>query len=240
MSLSLFPSPSISYDRARELLIQLLNQCQRKLTKADWRQAYECLEAVQEDDVMDWVADTALYSYRGQRRAIDRILTKLNTSDELAVRLKEGLSTACFSAFEIVGIDSDSRILLKDLLDEGRELTLVDHSLARSGSVGLMFAARLIDLGPWHMGLGIVLELSKSEAVALGLLLRKDDRDGLHELIYHCELHGIDLVVALTLPVLEELCEQFDQSPQSAAQMLQALRGQTGPQGAWTLFEPEN
>ena len=239
MSQQLFPSPLISYDQARELLIQLLEQCQRKLNQADWRQAYELLDALEEDDVADWVADTALYSYRGRRRAIDRILPKLKTSDGLAARLKEGLVNACFSVFEIVRIDSDSRILLKDLLDDGRELTLVDHALARSGKPGLVFAARLIDVGPWHMGLGIVLALRKSEAVALGMLLSREGREDLHELIYHCELHGINLVSAVTLPVVEELCEQLDQSPQSVAQLLQTLRGQGGPLGAWPAFDRE-
>lgn len=237
MSLQLFPSSVFSYDQAREVLIQLLGQCQRKLNQADWRQAYELLEALEEDDAQDWVADTALYSYRGRRRAIDRILPKLKTSDGLAERLKDGLGNACFSVFEIVRIDSDSRILLKDLLDDGRELTLVDHALASSGRPGGVFAARLLDAGPWHMGLGIVVAVRKSAAVALGMLLDREGREGLHELIYHCELHDIDLAAAVTLPVLEELCEQFDQSPQSVAELLQTLRRPGGPLGTWPAFD---
>jgi hypothetical protein len=39
--------------------------------------------------------------------------------------------------------------------------------------------------------------------------------------------------------VLEELCEQFDQSPQSVAQLLQTLRGSAGPLGAWPPFDGE-
>lgn len=237
MSLPLFPSPVFSYDQARELLIQLLEQCQRKLNQADWRLAYERLDALEEADVVDWIADTALYSYRGRRRAIDRILPKLKASDGLAVRLKEGLGNANFSVFEIVRIDSDSRILLKDLLDDGRELTLVDRGMASSGRPGVVFAARLLDVGPWHMGLGIVVVLRKSAAVALGMLLDREGREDLHELIYHCELHGIDLAAAVVLPVLEALCEQLDQSPQSVADLLQTLRGQVGPLGAWSSFD---
>lgn len=237
MSLHLFPSSAFSYDQAREVLIQLLGQCQRKLNQADLRLAYERLEVLEEDDVAELIADTALYSYRGRRRAIDRILPKLVTSDELAERLRDGLGDACFSVFEVIRIEGGSRILLKDLLDDSRELTMIDHSLARSAKPGLVFASRLLDVGPWHMGLGIVMVLRKSEAVALGLLLDKEGREELHELIYHCELHDIDLVAAVTLPVLEELCEQFDQSPQPVAELLQTLRSPGGPLGAWPDFE---
>lgn len=238
MSLQLFPSSVFSYDQAREVLIQLLGQCQRKLNQADWRQAYECLVVLEDEHEMaDWIADTALYSYRGRRRAIDRILPKLKTSDGLAERLKDGLGNACFSVFEIVRIDSDSRILLKDLLDDARELTMVDHALARSGRPGGVFAARLLDAGPWHMGLGIVVVVRKSAAVALGMLLDREGREGLHELIYHCELHDIDLATAVVMPVLEELCEQFDQSPQPVAELLQTLRRPGGPLGAWPPFD---
>lgn len=86
----MIPSPTFSYGQARELLIQLLEQCQHKLNQADWRLAHERLEIPEEEHEMaDWITDTALYSYRG--RAIDRILPKLKTSDGLAERLKDGL-----------------------------------------------------------------------------------------------------------------------------------------------------
>ncbi len=239
MSQQLFPSSTFSYDEARTLLIALFEQCQRKLSQADWRLAYERLGALEEDDVMEWVADTALFSYRGRRRAIDRILPKLKVSDGLAARLKEGLSRARFSVFEVVRIDSDSHLLLKDLLNGCQELTLVDHTLARAGGPGLVFAARLIDMGPWHMGLGIIEAVNKSAAVAMGLLLEQDGRERLHELVYHCELHGVDLTAAVAIPTLEVLCESFDESSHSAAEVLQRLRGTAGKLEAWLRFGRE-
>lgn len=240
MNQQLFPASAFSYDEARTVLNALLEQCLRKLSPADMRLAYERLDALEEDDVLEWIVDTAFYSYRGRRRAIDRILPKVKASDELAAHIKVGLSTARFSVFEVVRIDSDSRVQLKDLLDDCRELTLIDHGCARTAHPGLVFAARLIDVGPWHMGLGIIEALNKSEAVALGLLLGKDGQENLHELVYRCELHDIDLVAAVVMPVLDMLCEEFDQSPQSAADWLQTLRGPAGQLASWPSFDCPN
>lgn len=237
MNQQLFPASAFSYDEARAVLNALLEQCVRKLNPADMRLAYERLDVLEKDGVVEWVVDAAFYSYRGRRRAIDRILPKVKVNDELAMRLKEGLSTALFSVFEVLRIDSDNRVQLKDLLEDCRELTMIDHACARTARPGLVFAARLVDAGPWYMGLGIIEVLNKSEAVALGLLLGKDGQEDLHELVYRCGLHDIDLVTAVAMPVLDMLCEEFDQSPQSAADLLQSLRGPAGKLASWPSFD---
>ncbi|WP_143518010.1 hypothetical protein [Pseudomonas sp. PIC25] len=227
MTQSLFPATSLSYAEARERLIQLLSECASKLSDADWRAGYERIDALEEDDVLDLVTDAALFSFRGKRRAIDRILPKLKAGDELSARLMEGLAGALFSVFEIARIDND-QIILRDVLDNGRERVMTDLSLARSGRPGLVFAARLIDVGPWYMGLGIVLPLDKSEALAIAMFLETGARDDLHELVYHCTVHDISLVHAIVMPMVDAFCEELDEDDKPVCELMEELGSRSG------------
>jgi hypothetical protein len=86
-------------------------------------------------------------------------------------------------------------------------------TVAKKGE--MLIAGRFLDLGPWHIGFGIVLPLRKSEALAVSLTLFEGAnlearRSGLHELLYLAELHDENLVMAALEPLIAALAMAVD------------------------------
>jgi hypothetical protein len=138
------------------------------------------------------------------------------------------LPRAFFSIFETEGPHPEGGVMVKDLLDEGRALHVMDNGLAASAEQGAMFAARFVDLGPWHVGFGIVLMLRKSEAAAILIALSHDGeladkRDSLHELVYLCRIHDSDLVVAALAPLISVLSLAIDASEVEMEEIISAF-----------------
>lgn len=217
------------YPRVREAFNRVLNDCTGKLRQADWAMAQEILELGSLEDLDEGTAhflvDAALFSRPGDPRArarrkrpVDRIAPKLPVKrDPLRSAIAARLPQAFFSIFETEGPHPDGGIMVKDLLDEGRSLHVMDNGLAASAEQGAMFAARFVDLGPWHTGFGIVLMLRKSEVAAILIALSHDGeladkRDSLHELVYLCRFHHSDLVVAALAPIISALSQVIDAS----------------------------
>jgi hypothetical protein len=180
-----------------------------------------------------FLVDAALFSRPGdpfarsrRKRPIDRIVPKLPVKeDPLKSTIAARLPRAFFSIFETKGPHPEGGVTVKDLLGEGRLLHVMDDGLAASAEPGAMFAAHFVDLGPWHVGFGIVLMLRRSEAAAILIALSHhgdlaDKRDSLHELLYLCRLHHSDLVVAALSPIISVLSHAIDGSDVEIAEIV--------------------
>jgi hypothetical protein len=232
------------YQAAREALQRALRACAAKLTDADRAAAEDILglDAFTEldEDIAIYLADTCLYSRPGDpfvrgraRRPVDRIAPKLNLKgDPLAATIAERLPHAFFSVFEIIDTDPSGRVAVKDLVDGGRRLEIMDNALAKSGKRGTVFTGRFVNLGPWHAGFGIVVTLKKSEAAAIVVAVSHsgdlaEKRDGLHELVYCSRIHDEDLVMHALEPMIVALSMAIDLSDigveEIASQFVSAL-----------------
>lgn len=173
------------------------------------------------------------------RRPVDRIAPKLKLrGDPLATTIAERLPHAFFSVFEIINADTSGRVTVKDLIDGGRHLEIMDIALAASGGHGLLFAGRFVDLGPWHVGFDVAMTLRRSEAAAIIIAVSHsgdlaEKRDALHELVYASRIHHEELVLHALEPLILALSMAIDMSDigveEIAAQFTSALTG-AGPQ----------
>lgn len=218
---------AIGYPAVRAAFNETLQLCVEKLTRAELRLAQDLLglDMLDGDEPGDdeMLADTALYSRKdpassgaGKRRAIDRIAPKLFVKrDPLRSAIAARLPAARFSVFSVECAHEQGGVTARDLLDGDRALHIMDQALAAQASLHdeILIAGRFVDLGPWHIGFGIVLPLRRSEAVAIRLALSDGDdgaSDSLHELVYPAHLHGADLVMAALAPMIAALALAID------------------------------
>ncbi|MDR2856574.1 MAG: hypothetical protein LBV50_01855 [Novosphingobium sp.] len=217
------------YPAVREAFNDVLALCVGRLTATEQALAKEILDIGLLDKdtpgIEAMFADTALFSDKGarnsrsgRRRAIDRIAPKLPLKrDPLKSEIAARLPHAFFSVFTVVGLHEEGGVWMHDLLDKGRPLWLMDRSLAvqAAGQDEFLIAGRFLDLGPWHVGFGIVHPLRKSEALAISLACTGDEdlaarRGDLHELVYSTELHGDNLVMAALEPIITSIAFAID------------------------------
>lgn len=220
---------AIGYPAVRKAFNETLHLCVEKLSRADLKLAEEILGSATLDEdapgITEMLADTALYSRKGalgaraaMRRAIDRIAPKLPfRRDPLKSVIAARLPAAIFSVFAVEPTHQQGGVRARDLLDDGRALLVMDHALAAQAAHHgeFLIAGRFIDLGPWHIGFGIVLPLRKSEVLAIRLALSGEDdlenaRGTLHELLYPAHLHGDDVVMAALEPMVTVLALAID------------------------------
>jgi hypothetical protein len=220
---------AIGYPDVRKAFNDCLQLCVEKVSKSEWQLARDILDfdALDEDmpGAIDMLTDTALYSRKdifgeraGAQRAIDRIAPKLPLKRQpLMSAIAARLPKATFSVFAVTHAPGQDRALARDMLAEGRRLTIMDQSLSAqlAGRGEMLIAGRFVDLGPWHIGFGIVQSLRKSEALAISLALSGEDEpaagcDTLHELLYPVHLHGGNLVMAALEPLIETLALAVD------------------------------
>ena len=220
---------AIGYPAVRHAFNETLQLCAEQLSKAELKLAQEILGLAAPGEaapgVIEMLADTALYSRKGvpgarvrARRAIDRIAPKLLFKrDSLQSVIAAHLPTAIFSVCTVEAAHGQGSVLARDLLDDGRVVPIMDHALtaqaARHGEI--LIAGRFLDLGPWHIGFGIVLPLRKSQALAISLALSNEGdlearRGSLHELLYPAHLHGADLVMTALEPVIASVALAID------------------------------
>lgn len=238
------------YPAVRGAFNRALNACVRRLSAADFAMAEEILELNEpqsfetEDlgaNVQVLLTDTALFSRPGEplarlgrRRAIDRLAPKVPAKrDPLMAIVAQRLPHAFFSVFEVARLHPEGGVLVKDLLDGGRVLRLMDEAIAASTQPGRLFAARFIDLGPWLAGFGIAFALRRSEAAAILIALSHhgslaEKRDSLHELVYAARIHHADLVVIALEPIISALALAIDQSDLGIAEIAASFRSATG------------
>jgi hypothetical protein len=214
------------YPAVRQAFNEVLQACVAKLTEADWDLAAELLEiegACEDERYDQLIVDTALFSRPGapifrahRKRAIDRLARKLPVKrDPLKASLAEQLPAAFFSAFEAKEVQPDGSVFALDVLDENRPVCVMDASLAQSITPGTLFAGRFIDVGPWHIGFGVIIPLRKSEALALALAMShegdlSEKRDSLHEIVYFCHIHRSNLVTEALEPLILALSFAID------------------------------
>jgi hypothetical protein len=240
---------AIGYPTVRQAFNEVLRQCVARLGKADLDMAWDILGVDHptsfeprspELDVHVLVQDTALYSRPGEaiarqrrKRPIDRIVRKLPAADALNAYVLGRLTSAFFSVFEVAEVSKEGRVVLRDLLDEGRRIQVLDNSLAPRSQPGMLVAGRFVDLGPWHIAFGIVVALRRSEATAILVALAsrgaaKDRRDDLHELVYGCRLHDDDIVMEAIMPVIAALAVAVDSGLLPMADLTAGLGAMTG------------
>jgi len=214
------------YPAIRQAFNEVLNTCAKKLTNAEIEWASEVLgvsDGIEAEEVA-LLMDAALFSPgRNQTfrpngtRPIDRIAKgKLFKGEPLKAYLLQALPHALFSIFEFESQHPDGGALLKDLLNDRTTIYVMDHGLAQSASARTLLAGRFVDLGPWHIGFGVVSTLRRSEAAAL--MLSTGAQDGgvtaatrsLHEPIYTARLHGQDLIMLAIEPLVMALSLVID------------------------------
>ncbi|WP_189621697.1 hypothetical protein [Novosphingobium colocasiae] len=216
---------AIGYPAVRKAFNETLQLCAEKLSNADWALAQDILGLTAHDGgapgLMEMLADTALFSRKGKpgtRRAIDRIAPKVAVKrDPLRSLIAMRLPTAVFSILAIDEPHEQGGVLARDLLDDGRIIHVMDSALAVQAAQwdDVVIAGRFVDLGPWHVGFGIVLPLRKSETMAVSLAMSNAEdigasRDSLHELFYPAHLHGDDLVMAALEPLIAAFAAAID------------------------------
>ncbi len=219
---------AIGYPAVRQAFNGVLQRCIDKLSKAELRLAEDILDVALLDEntpaFHEMLADTALYSRKGTpssrkaKRAIDRIAPKLaHLHDPLKSAIAARLPTAIFSIFGVEAGQEPGTVLARDLLDNGRAISVMDNAMAalvaKQGE--MLIAGRFVDLGPWHIGFGIVKPLRKSEAIAIRLSLADEEdiesrRNDLHELFYPMQLHGENLIMTALEPMIAALALAVD------------------------------
>lgn len=228
------------YGAVRAAFQRVLGLYTEKLKRSDFQLAADLLGCAISSDLSEGIADmsidTALYSRPGEpwqrraaRRAVDRIAGKITFQrDPLMAVLASRLTTASYSVFEVESVAGNGALLVKDVLDSFRPLTIVDMSLAATAQPGAVFAGRFLDVGSWCIGFGIVHTLTKSEATAISLALThegelEDRRDALHELVYSCRIHGDALVLAALTPLIAAISLAIDTSEDDLALIVAGL-----------------
>jgi hypothetical protein len=217
---------SVGYPVVRAAFNAILRECTDKLSDTEWSRAYEVLGLEDGDlggesgEEIEFLTDAALFSrpvdtrtLRMGKSAIDRIASKLKDGgDPLRREIIAALPQALFSCLEVTGKHPEEGLTLVDLLDGKRCYRLVDEGLQASTQVGSLFAGRFLPLGSRLVGFGIVIGLRKSEATAIRMVHANVEEwpGGLHEIIYTCRLHGIDLIVEVLRPMLEMLALSID------------------------------
>lgn len=220
---------AIGYPAVRDAFNDVLQLCVERLAKAELKLAEEKLGLADcntiASDPAEMLADTALYSCRqtagshgGSRRSIDRIALKLPLKhDPLKAMIAARLPSAIFSVFVVERAHDQGGVVAHDLLDDDQAIHIMDRALAEQVAIHGEFpiAGRFVDLGPWHIGFGIVIPLRKSEVIAikLGIADTADSADAratLHELVYPAHLHGLDLVMMALEPAIAALAHAID------------------------------
>jgi len=238
---------TLGYPAVREAFNETLQRCVDKLSNADLRRAHEVLGPEAPDsgpyNAGAMFADTALYSRAGSpksRRAIDRIAPKLRLKrSPLKAAIAARLPSAFFTMLAIDETHADGGVLARDLLDNRRVIHVMDQALAAQVAENgeILLAGRFVDLGPWHVGFGLVLEVSKSEALAICLALShggtlEERRGTLHELVYPARLLDENLVMTALEPLIMALALAIDMdvidSEDFAARLLSILPGRLG------------
>lgn len=219
----------IGYPAVREAFNDVLQLCVERLGKSELKMAEEVLGLAECDGISanaaEMLADTALYSAKQKsgphgsaRRAIDRIAPRLPLRrDPLGAHIAARLPTARFSVFLVERVHEGGAVLVRDLLDDGAAIHVMDRTLAAQvAALGeFPIAGRFVDLGPWYIGFGIVVPLRRSETVAIRLGVADeadltDARATLHELVYPAHLHGLDLVMLALEPAITALAHVID------------------------------
>lgn len=219
-----FDITSVPYQEVREAFRRALNQAVGMCTRAELADAMAILglAEAQSDDEVERVSDVALYSRPGnpfarqrRKRPIDRIAPKLAKNlDPLAAEIARHLPNAFYTVCEVRDGHPDGGVVVNDLMNEGRPLHLMDVSLAISAPNRTLFGIRLLDLGAWHVGFGIVDVLRRSEAAAILLASSPTGAPGrsdcLHELVYAARLNDLDLVTLALEPVIGAISAVVD------------------------------
>lgn len=225
---------AIGYPAVREAFNDVLQLCVERLGKSELKLAAKVLGLAEFGGIAasapDILADTALYSPKpassrtssgsrvAGRRAIDRIVPRVPLErNPLQAHIAARLPTALFSVFVVERVHEEGGVLARDLLHDGPTIHIMDRALAAQVAILGEFpiAGRFVDLGPWHIGFGIVVPLRKSEAMAirLGIVNEADStqaRAALHELVYPAHLHDLDLVMLALEPAITALAHAID------------------------------
>ena len=229
------------YPVVRQAFNRALAACVAKLTKRDMETAQDLLEIEDLDELATTVLmDTALFTRpgdavvrRSRQRAVDRIAPKIQPKrDPLMAAIAERLPQGFFSVFEVESRSAGGGVVVRDLIDGGRSLTVMDAGWNESVRPGMFLAARLLDLGPWHVGFGIVFALRRSEAAAILIALSYEGEvaekcDSLHELVYLTRLHDADLVALALEPIIAAVSLMIDESEMDIEDLVSNFRSMT-------------
>ncbi|MGO9006305.1 MAG: hypothetical protein ACLQIQ_14405 [Beijerinckiaceae bacterium] len=219
-----FDFAKLGFPELREALDVCLEECETHISKVEIGAAVEELvDSEFSEENSDIFLDFALYlsppDGDEQARPIDRIAKKLaKSSKPVQAAIAGALPGASFSLFEVKEAKPDGAIVVSDLLDR-RELLVMDDELAAIEEPGALFAARLVELGPWHLPVTTILTLRKSETVALLVMSSMtenlaDKRAALEDIVYTCEISELDIVRAALDPLVESLAQFLDAAPQ--------------------------
>jgi hypothetical protein len=221
----------------REVLDHVLAACVDLLAEKDIRMACDVLgigpfSAASETLVLE----TALYSRPGspiartrRKRAIDRLAPKVRTASALEAAIVERLPDGFFSIFQVENRAAEGIVHLKDLIDGNRVIRIRDDALSKDRVGGKIIAARLLDLGPWHIAFGNALAVRRSEAASILLALSyegdvSEKREALHELVYGCWITDDNLVMEALTPLISAIALSIDESEADISELVAQMR----------------
>ncbi|GJD76623.1 hypothetical protein [Methylobacterium goesingense] len=112
------------------------------------------------EDTAAMLCDIALFepNQRG-RRAYDRFLARgAEALDPPERAVAERLGGAFFSVFRVAQWHAFGGVWVENLLDGDRRFWLMDEGLEASASEGMVIGLRVFDVGPFHAGLGLIVD----------------------------------------------------------------------------------
>lgn len=207
---------------------------------APWAEAAE----IQEDETAEMLVDVALFepNQRG-RRAFDRFLAdraeRLDAADRA---LAERMAGAWFSVFRVAGRHEAAGLWLEDTLAGDRRLWLVDEALEASAPEGAIAGMRLFDVGPFHAGVGIIVE-PDDETLDFCLAAKERGaplpfRHSLAATLYGNQLRAEAPPGPADLALLQTLAEILTTGPSVPAKAEPRYRGRKSPKPRRALKPP--
>lgn len=162
-----------AYHPIRASIQTVLAAAVDRCRKPDFDRAVKHLGLVEEEqfaieDTSAMLCDIALFepNQRG-RRAYDGFLARgaeALTPPDRAVA--ERLGAAFFALFRVAERHAVGGVWVENLLDGNRRLWLMDEGLEASASEGMTLGLRVFDVGPFHAGLGLIVDPEPMMAAA--------------------------------------------------------------------------
>lgn len=219
-----------TYRAIRVAIQRVLKEAPSACSRADWIRSAKWLglemhgEIIAEgDEEIAMLTDVALFepNTRG-KRAFDRFLAgMLPTLAPEDREIARRMAGAFISIFRYARRHEVAGIWLEDLLDNERQIWLVDEALEASAPEGLTFVIRLFDADPFHAGFGIIVPLDAESVEKCVEIKRATGKPPFDKrfvpLIYGQAIHGPALVEMTDLLLDALIADSSEPKRKSAA-----------------------
>ncbi|MEM3564185.1 MAG: hypothetical protein QXR19_13200 [Candidatus Jordarchaeaceae archaeon] len=109
------------------------------------------------EEEMDVLADFALNEYKvNNKNAVRSYMEKIGGKDSVEKEILEALLSSYTSLFKVVSVsESESTIVLFDLLNHKENINLIDVNFSKTATPGLLIFTRLVPFKEFNMTSGI-------------------------------------------------------------------------------------